>query len=226
MQLSNIVGKQLLSTRGQTLGVCIGAYASRNLGKLTALVCANDEDEQFYLSPRAVKNVGDVILATYATLKSPAGIPVPVRRAAYSHEGEFLGLLSDVVWDEQPKIVLVKEGVSQSISQNKILVGETLIVYPTEAPRKATRPRAKKRPTRVRDEIKDDIPVSEPTLSAQSNKIALDLIGRTLTRPLYAPDGTLLGARGDVVTPALIRSARRQNKMLQLTVTVLSPFPL
>ena len=95
MQLSTLIGKPVLTRAGDRLGYVTAAHPARDLKKISSLVCADDDENEFCLPARAILSVSDAVIAGGARLKAPTGIESPIGKRAYSHTGEELGALSD-----------------------------------------------------------------------------------------------------------------------------------
>ena len=150
MQLSMLIGKQILTPAGERLGYVTGAFLDREMKKLSALAVADAEEEEFFMPARALLAVGDAVIANNFRNRTPVGIPSPVGLPAYSQQGEFLGSVGDWLFGEEDAVIIVvKDGVRTSVPVKNILSGETVIVYP-EPPKK--RPAPPRRPKRKPEE--------------------------------------------------------------------------
>ncbi|MDE6274436.1 MAG: hypothetical protein K2L87_05250 [Clostridiales bacterium] len=139
MQLSTIIGKQILSPSGELLGYVKNAYLSRTLLKPAVFACIDDDEEEFYLNVNNILSIGDVIIAQKSRISLPAGlVACPVGKTAYSHLGQELGIVGDYLFGEGTESVflLIRDGVQTPQPANRLSVGEKVIVYPDETMRK------------------------------------------------------------------------------------------
>lgn len=137
MQLSSLIGKPILTRAGDALGYVIAARPTRDLKKLACLVCADGDENDFILPARAVLSApetADAVIAGGARLNAPTGIPSPIGKRAYSHTGEALGTISDILLGEAPALVL--SSAEAPIMADRAVIGETVIVYPSAEQRR------------------------------------------------------------------------------------------
>ena len=142
MQLSTLIGKPVLTRAGDRLGYVTAAHPARDLKKISSLVCADDDENEFCLPARAILSVSDAVIAGGARLKAPTGIESPIGKRAYSHTGEELGALSDVELGETPSLLITGDNGQLRCDAACATIGETVIVYPSPEDR---RPAAAKR---------------------------------------------------------------------------------
>lgn len=237
MELSTLIGKQILSPNGEILGYVKNAYLTQGNKKLSSLECIDGEEDEFFLSARSVLSVGDAVIASRARLAAPTGTPCPIGTAAYSHMGERLGAVGDLLLgDAAPVYVLIKDGVRTSYAAECVSCGETVIVYPDAATkRSATRSKAKsagkkkERPTAIeKPEVQEPpqmpAPQTEPPQPTEQTEpeYRCNLLGRTVKKSLYDCFGFPIVVAGEKITPAVLSAARRNNLLLQLTVNTLT----
>lgn len=249
MELSKLIGKQILSPTGDLLGYALTAYLSYDNMKLSSLVCADEEEEKFYLPARTLLAVDDAIIAGRARISAPSGFPCPIGMSAYSSRGEFLGRVCDYLFGDEllPVFVFMKEGVRTTAPADCVTVGESLIVYPdAESKPHATRKKrcvtVKKAPdqtkapqTETNAEGESAEPEPDPDAPAESaateeaetaidenSAFRLNLLGKMVKRNVYDAQGSPIAMAGEFVTPALLLRARKHNRLLQLTVNTLT----
>ncbi len=226
MQISNFIGKQIFSPVGQSLGVCLGVLATHDLAKLTALSCIDGDEDEFFLPARAVKSIRDVIIATNSRLNLPHGAPVPIGKPVFSHHGEELGFVCDVYLGDNARLVVTRDGTLVEYPLSWVIAGETVIVYPSAedkpvGKRKTTNTRAKKTAP-VPQKPVQQTEIAPKEIPLRDNLHRLDLIGRRVKKTVFDSEGIPLITAGELVSPQTIRKARRNNKLLQLTVNTLT----
>ena len=164
MQLSMLIGKQVLTPAGERLGYVTGAYLDRELKKLSALTIADAEEEEFFMPARALVAVSDAVIANNFRIRTASGVPSPVGISAYSEKGELLGSVGDWLFGEEDAVlILVKEGVRTSVPVKNVLMGETIIVYPEPPKKRPAPPRRPAAPKKVDNkENGNTMPATEP----------------------------------------------------------------
>ena len=244
MQLSMLIGKQILTPAGERLGYVTGAFLARDLKKLSALVAADAEEEEFFMPTRALIAYNDAVIANNFRTRSPSGVPSPVGLPAYSEKGELLGSVGDWLFGEEDAvIILVKDGVRTSVPVQNILMGETVIVYP-EPPKKRPAPvrRAvpKKQPATAPEEaLQEPQPPAEPTPTAPQppapeqiepqkapqNEYSFNrynLLGRRVKKSVFDEWGLPVALAGERITAEILSRARQSNRLLTLAVNTLT----
>lgn len=244
MQLSTLIGKPVLTRAGDRLGYVTAAHPARDLKKISSLVCADDDENEFCLPARAILSVSDAVIAGGARLKAPTGIESPIGKRAYSHTGEELGALSDVELGEIPSLLITGDNGQLRCDAACATIGETVIVYPSPEDR---RPAAsKRRHTPKKNTVAATMsdapsaatppsppPMSEPDIQKKQSApepprrdgFRIDrtnLLGRRVKKSVYDETGAPIALAGERITPETITKARRKNKLLALTVNTLT----
>lgn len=223
MQLSTLIGKPVLTPAGEERGYVLAANLSRNLSKLACLICADGEEEEFFLPASAISAISDAVIAKGANMEQQSGVPSPIGRAAYTAGGTLLGVVSDVLLSEGAETVLIVTGehALTQIPAASAAIGDRVIVHPKEAPRPKRAP--KKRP-----QTKKEAPMSED--KAQNLKIPVrtellsgtDLLGKIVRRTVFDERGGVIATAGEKVTLAVLSRARRKNRLVRLAVNTLT----
>ncbi len=165
MQLSSLIGKKIISPSGEQLGYVTGAYLSRDLRSLAALIAVDGEEEEFLLPTRAVSACSDAIIAAKARVSSVCGVPAPIGVHAFSEKGDDLGVVGDWLFgDCDPVFILVKDGVRTGYAADSVASEENVVVYLSgERPkpqRRAKRPA--KKPSAENDGSMSEAEPTEP----------------------------------------------------------------
>lgn len=173
MQLSSLIGKNIVSPAGEQLGYITGAYLSRDLFKLVALAAVDGEEEEFLLPMRAVQAIGDAVIAGKSRASAISGVPAPIGVHAYSEKGALLGVVADWLFgDCDPAVIIVRDGVRKGYPAEKALSEESVIVYLEEerpAPAKKKPKSEKKRPEELPPvSLGQDEALSSPISETQS----------------------------------------------------------
>lgn len=223
MQLSLLIGKQILTPAGERLGYVTGARLDRGMARLVALAAADENEEEFFLPASAVRAYGDAVIAGNRKTSSPSGIPAPVGLPAFSETGESLGAVGDWLTEEGSGVlVLVKDGVRTDVPAACVLAGETVIVYPSPEATRRSRP---KKPAKKEPPAPEIPPESVPEPEPEAGKTGIDrlnLLGRRVKRTVLDGAGSPVAQAGEKITPEILSLARRKNRLLALTVNTLT----
>lgn len=229
MELSSIVGKQILSPAGESLGYAKSVYLSRDFTKISSLCCIDEEEEEFYLPLRAILAVNDALIAGNARLSSPTGVPSPVGKSVYSHLGEHIGTVCDIIPSDYT-VLMIFNGTEQSPYPAELTaIGESVIVYPDEQTKKALSPKKRRAPAKHETEKKHSLPAapvetsqSENPLSAEPSYCRFGILGKQVKKSVYDSQGFPIVNAGEKVTAETVLRARKNNRLLQLTVNTLT----
>lgn len=137
MLISSLVGKTVLSRSGERFGYVLALRPTRDMKKLSCLVCADDDEEEFFLPARAVLSVEDAVIAGRQRANAPTGIPSPIGSPVYTHTGEQLGTITDIDTGDSPALILFSNGEEHRIDVSCAAMNETVIVYPTAEDRRS-----------------------------------------------------------------------------------------
>ena len=241
MQLSSLIGKPVLSRAGERLGYVTALQFARDYSRIACLICADTEEEEFILPARAVLSVADAVIAGRQRLSEATGEPSPVGRMVYLHTGEEMGAVSDVETGEIPALCVRGKQGEEKIPIVRAAIGETVIVYPSERERRTAGTAARKREAHRQERMPRSSLVSEkndratPTTNHEQTSIAAEagegkavridrtnLLGRIVRRSVFDDRGHPIARAGDRVTPDMIGHARRENRLLALTVNTLT----
>ena len=243
MQISTLIGKPVLTRAGDRLGYVTAAHPARDLKKISSLVCADDDENEFCLPARAILSVSDAVIAGGARLKAPTGIESPIGKRAYSHTGEELGALSDAELGEIPSLLITGDNGQLRCDAACATIGETVIVYPSPEDRRPAAAKRRHTPKKntvaaTMSEIPAATPPSPPPMSEQDMQkmqsapepprrdgFRIDrtnLLGRRVKKSVYDETGAPIALAGERITPETITKARRKNKLLALTVNTLT----
>ena len=172
MQLSSLIGKPVLSPAGEAFGYVTEARPAKDCKTLSCLVCADAEEEEFFLPARAVISMDDAVIAGKTRLAAPSGISSPIGKEIFAYTGEYLGAVCDLLFDEGAEAILVvtKNGVRTTVAADCVTLGEHAVLYPDKPSRDAAARSAPKRkpaadsadrPKRRRTPSPADLPSAE-----------------------------------------------------------------
>lgn len=229
MEISTIIGKQILSPAGESLGYAKSVYLNRDFTKISSLCCIDGEEEEFYLPARAILSTGDALIAGTARLASPSGEPSPVGKAAFSHTGEQIGMVCDVILSDQSSVTVCNQTIRVSYPVELTAIGESVIVYPDEQTKKALSPKKRRAPSKPKPAKNNHSPSAEktpvktdPAAKIQPSNQRFGILGKQVKRSVYDSQGYPLVLAGEKVTAETVLRARKNNRLLQLTVNTLT----
>lgn len=136
MLISSLPGKAVLTRSGEWLGYVVALTLTRDMKKLSCLICADAEEEEFLLPARAVLSAGDAVIARRQRAERATGVPSPIGRQVFSHTGEELGVIADVDTGEAPALI-VRGEEERRVAVLCAAMDQTVIVYPTPEERRA-----------------------------------------------------------------------------------------
>ena len=136
MLISSLPGKAVLTRSGEWLGYVVALTLTRDMKKLSCLICADAEEEEFLLPARAVLSAGDAVIARRQRAERATGVPSPIGRQVFSHTGEELGVIADVDTGEDPALI-VRGEEERRVAVLCAAMDQTVIVYPTPEERRA-----------------------------------------------------------------------------------------
>lgn len=246
MQISTLIGKQILSPNGEHLGYVTGAYLTRDLSALSALAAADEEEEEFFLPVKSVLSCSDAIIAQ-GTKISPVGVPVPLMKAAFTHTGGALGIVTDWQDGRLPCFTVSCKGLLLTVPAAFVRAEGTVLLYPEPLPvrKKTSKPKKPKTESVSSDPAQPDptapsgtpepspAPVlsealgsETPEPSAAPKAVPLfyrgNLLGRRIKRNVFDGEGAPIALAGEKVTPEILSRARRKGKLLALTVNTIT----
>lgn len=206
MEFSTLIGKPVLSHNGKSYGYAVRVYVSKDLSALTCILCADSEEEEFYLPAHAVQRVGDAIVAGKARLKAPVGIPCPVGRGAFDEKGAFLGGVSALTDGSHGTLTVVGLFGEREYASRLVLADEIVVIR--------DEPRAKKNQRELK---REKIARQSPSASPEEFSYRTNLLGRRVRREIQG-----LALPGETVTCEMIRRAHETGRLLELKSNVLT----
>ena len=172
MLISSLVGKTVLSRSGERFGYVLALRPARDMKKLSCLVCADEDEEEFFLPARAVLSVEDAVIAGRQRTNAPTGIPSPIGSPVYTHTGEQLGTITNIDTGDSPALILFSNGEEHRIDVSCAAMDETVIVYPTAEDRRSAGSRRTRLATSGRTSAKKTkTSTTSAEKSASNNKV-------------------------------------------------------
>lgn len=206
MQLSLLPGKPVFSREGKELGYVKCAYICKNQRDLACLVCVDGEEEEFILPAKELTFSDDKVSAGKARLKAPLGLPCPVGKAVFDREGRFLGRCNGYDTDGT---LSVWNGSAQTLPAARICLGDAVIAaFPSQREKKTARTAQNAIRVDKKEKRTDDV---------ASGREEFGVLGRQVKKPVEG-----VAAPGETVTPATLKRARENNKLLELAANTLT----
>jgi len=170
------IGKTVLTLAGERMGEIKNLTFDKNYKRLKNLVIFDDEQEEYHVSLRSVFCHGENVVLVKINLYPPAENTYlsPLNVKCYDIKGKFLGLVTDLKFDEDEKTVttLVLEN-KEELSQNNIVShGKDAVLFDfSEKPKKIVR--RKLPPKKIIDEMFLKIePLTEDIIAKDSAVIS------------------------------------------------------
>lgn len=199
MFLKDFIGKKVLSYEGKVLGYTRCAFFSSNFKRITAMLCADEEEEDFILPLSQTQNVDDALVMPRKTAAKVTGAPYsPLLKQAYSTQGKFLGMVSNAVICNLSVTALIVAGKEYPIERVKAF-GDCILINTAE---KVTKPKARR----------SSAALTKPEI----------LLGRVLKFDIADKDGRLLFCKGTVITQNVLKKAALNKKLVELTAKTLT----
>lgn len=123
MKISELYGKKVESTAGR-LGYVVSCNGTA--GRLVCLLCADENENEFYVDVKNVISVGNKIIFEDRETAIKSAKPIRLGRAGFNEAGKYLGTLTDLDF-KGTKIQRAKIG-RRSYPAEKILMGDAIIV--------------------------------------------------------------------------------------------------
>ncbi len=206
MELSLLPGKPVLSREGKALGYVKCAYVCKNLSELSCLVCVDGEEEEFILPAKELVFSEEGVCAGKARLKAPSGVPCPVGKAVFDRAGRYLGRCSRF---DTEGALSVWNGGEKVLPLSRLSLGDAVIAtLPAQGEKKTTRT-AQNAIQVGKKEKKADVEPPEQD--------GFGVLGKQVKKPVEG-----VAVCGETVTPATLKRARENNKLLELTANTLT----
>lgn len=205
MKLENLPGAIVETPEGERLGYVKCAYVCKNSAKLSALLCVDEEEEEFFLPAHAVKKADGNVTAEPARAKRAAGVACPVGKAVFDEKGAFLGRCEGL--DDESGLLTAG---GKSYPFRETVTGDAILWKGRAQKHTEKTARAAKNATRVAKTEKNALP--EPP-----NNESFGPLGKQVKKTVEGVAET-----GDTVTPATLKLARENNKLLELTANTLT----
>lgn len=222
--LSETIGKPVVLISGEVAGYVIGARLSKKLDAVRALVCADEDEEEFTLPAASIRASGDggVMIRGLGGKLPKETVPAPVGMRVLSEQGDLLGIVQDFVCEGKAvKSVLLSSG--ETCPPEKIHgVGECLILGGAPKKYAAKKPSAPLSGTPERETTGKSEETCEKEVAASAQAGSNLLTGKRVPRDISDVRGNVIIRKGSVITPEVLKNAIFHNKLFELTVTVLN----
>lgn len=200
MELNSLPARPVFSPEGERIGYVKCAYICKNLGKLSSLCCVDEEENEFFLPAQSVSFEEEGVFAGTARERSPKGVPSPVGKAVFNRAGGYLGRCCGFDADSGV-LTAEKKGARCVFPAACLKLGDAVIV--SENKKSA---RSNENAIRV-----------TKTAEKPPQNIGSDLLGKQLKKDVEG-----VAEKGDTVTAATLKLARRNNKLLELAANTLT----
>ena len=226
MQISTYIGKPVISPNGDAFGYVTDVRLARSFDKIACIVCADENEEEFYLPMRAVLSCADAVVAGRGRLQTPTGVSSPVGKKAYTQTGKALGFVSDVLLGQEGAKLVVADGEQRTeVPYENVQIGETAVVYESAVKRRAAPKKRESAPAAVKPTRKKAPDQTREQAPQKPQAILLNrtnLLGRRVRRSVYDDRGMPIAVAGERITPEVLSTARRAGRLLELAVNTIT----
>jgi len=226
IKITDILSKEVLSLAdAAAIGIISNAFFSEDLSRLKGWTVVQDDSDDEGLLPlaRIIGEKDAVTVMNGAAVKMPVGIKCPLGMRTFDSEGRILGILRDILVDENTGLtaaLLVDETSYDPASVLRASRYGVILRSPVHTLLRVRHaPSGKPRPRRTAIEPTESTPHRDaPTESpATAYGEYAFLIGRTVSKDLIA-NGETLAKEGAQVDATIIETARSKGKLVELTV--------
>ncbi len=190
--LKDLIGKKVVSCEGKILGYTRAPLFSENFKRICALLCADEDEEDFILPLSRRQKVDDVFLMPRQKRQNVTGMPYsPLLKQAYSAQGKLLGVVEDVQLEEFKISALIIDGKKYAADKVKAF-GDCVLINDSPTPLRKTK---------------------------RKEKI---LLGKVLKFDVFSQDGDVLFTKGTLITPQILKTAALKKRLLELTAKTLA----
>ena len=211
-----LLGLSLLSLyEGELLGVVDKLYFDKDLRRLSCLGLVGEDGMRWTVPSKSIYHIGPNAI----TIKNKQNLGLdssadtllanPISSKAYSIEGEYLGLVNDITFDNKfrSQKIYLDNGGSEEVSNLTSCGKSTLIFSKTRIKRQTLSPN------------RDSNIATEEKIKQQNNvKVELSLlpIGKICTRDILNFNNEILIKAGTVITKKHISELKKYNKLNEL----------
>jgi hypothetical protein len=194
MNLSNLIGQNVLSYKGETIGYTRCPCFSARFKKVTALLCSDMDEGDFFLPLSAPPDEGAPLLFSRKGKGKNATVYSPLGRPVYDENGKLLGNVDEMYLEDlAPRAIAVGENF-YPVEQISAF-GDCILVN--------LRRSLSRSPARATDK--------EP----------FALLGKKIRSDITDEQGEVLFRKGATVTTFTLKKAKRCNKTVELTAKTL-----
>lgn len=220
--LSEWIGKPLLTRAGEHAGTVKNALLTKNLRTARALEYFDEQEEEHVLPLSAVTADGDaLIVRSLAERPLKDAVPAPFGIAVYAETGERLGSVCDFLLEANAVFALLVTGGTTIDTARIVSIKDALIadltsplpVKPAKAQRKA-RPAAKAAAS-------GPAPAPTPAPAPQPKAGSCLLTGKRAPLDVLDARGNVIVRKGALITAETLRRAMAHDKLFELTLSVL-----
>ena len=238
LKLSNIVGKPIISLyNGQIEGIITNAIFDKRLQKVKYFLVINETNDETLelnstLLTKDIYHIGQdaVVIKNnsyimFSNLNDETKLSInPINCDIYTTLGQKIGVVKDVIFDEQFKVINLELSDSNTISIKNIAnYSNDLIIMQDESKSLNINKFGYKKPKiENTNEIvkilrKDNLLTNRPTTLPQKITIRTDLmIGRTINENIYSQSKEVIAKKGTIISQKIIDNAKKYGKIKEL----------
>lgn len=205
--LTDFIGKVVLNAKGDLLGYCVNVTLDKRCLKIKNLICVNSDEEEFLTPYTAILSLGDGAIIVKSRILKPLrnDFANPLFLKVYSIKGNYLGELINFECENN----LINRCITanfQFLPSQIIKINDNIFI--TEETIKSV--------NTVKPQENND---NETKVFLAGKNI---LNGRKTIDDIYNSYNALIIPKGTIITPEVVSTALKHNKLFELTIKTLS----
>lgn len=222
LSCKDLLGLSVLSLyEGELLGTVDKPYFNKDLKKLSFLGLVGEDGTRWLLNTKAIYHIGPNAITiknkqnAILELSNNESLLSPLNSKAYSIEGEYLGLTTDVTFDQKYKTtkVYLDTGRSESI-ENLTSSGKSTLIFSKNKIR--TSSLIPKDHQSANNEILAPTPIKVDTASQKAPNSNVKLEGRRCTKDIFNFNNEILIKQNTIITKRHIAQIKKYGKLKEL----------
>lgn len=227
-KVSEFIGKPLFTKTGEKAGTVKNAIFTKNLKTLRAFEYFDEQEDEHTLPLQSIDSAQDALIVKSLAEKQYKDIlPAPFGMTVYSETGEELGKISDFELDGAAVTALILSGGRKIESARIASIKDALIAdltspLPLKPPKGAARPRKKAKDTPVGEAVPATPAAARGAPSEKNLRAGSALLtGKRAPADVLDARGNVIVKKDSVITAETLRRAMANNKIFELTLSVL-----
>ncbi len=224
MRLSNVLGSSVCSVfEGRLIGYTTSACFCEGHKKLSGFVVVNDDDEYEYFLPiKQIIGQNDQMLfvknITSVSIQENMGLPSLINKKAYYLDGEFIGSVKDVVFNENYEVIQIIFDNLTLPPEELFNVGEDFCFFCEQDKRPKLNkfaPQKKSQIAGLSVQIMQAPPIYPSSIPPRIKAYdSISAIGKIATKTVLGKNNEIIVKKGEIVSLDCIKKAKQHNVYL------------